>query len=222
MSATLIQPRTPFIGCTLSLQLNGVDLLTLEEGRLIQAVLSFIGQKGNEAKEAYELRQAQPPKLLNEEEIKHVKVVVFDGQGRVLGFKRRNRVVLPGGRVEWDDDDAEAAARREVFERANIALGLVKPVTVIRTKDRKNQSTQTIVFVGRVRGEEQTTNDKYRFMSRETFYELSGSRSNLVRSLVVSAYRTLVTEEIKDEHDEATQYGKEKCNCCALYGGNVV
>lgn len=53
--------------------------------------------------------------LLEAEEPKFVKIVVFDDQNRVLTVKSGNRFVLPGGRIEWDDDDAEAAARREVF-----------------------------------------------------------------------------------------------------------
>ncbi len=98
------------------------------------------------------LRLINPPKALEDAEARHVKIVVFDDQNRVLAIKSKNRFVLPGGRVEWDDDDAEAAARREVFETANIALGLVKPVTVVKTKDRQNQSAQTLVFVGRMAG----------------------------------------------------------------------
>lgn len=148
----------------------------------------------------------------DENEPKHVKIIVFDDQNRVLTVKSGNRFILPGGRIEWDDDDAEAAARREVFESANIALGIVKPVTIIKTKDRDGQIAQTIVFVGRLVGEgrisEQRPNN--RFMNKETFFETIGGQSPLVRSLVETAHRSLVSEEIKDEHRDAARISREK------------
>lgn len=154
-----------------------------------------------------------PEQSLDAEEIKYIKIVVFDNLNRVLTIKSRNRFVLPGGRVEWDDDDAEAAARREVFESANIALGIVKPVTVIKTKDGHNKIAQTIVFVGRMAGEgsswpEQCQNR--RLMCKETFFRTSGGQSELVRSLVEAAHRVLISEEIQEEHDETTQSGIER------------
>ena len=166
------------------------------------------------------LRLINPPKALEDTEARHVKIVVFDDQNRVLAIKSKNRFVLPGGRVEWDDDDAEAAARREVFETANIALGLVKPVTVVKTKDRQNQSAQTLVFVGRMAGggrisSEQRGNN--RFMSKETFFETVGGQNLLVRSLVETAQRVLVSEEIKCEQEETAQTGREKYNIGSVF-----
>ncbi|MDD3181199.1 MAG: NUDIX domain-containing protein [Alphaproteobacteria bacterium] len=216
MQQSLAQPRTPFTGCKLSLHLNGLNVLTLEESDLIQAVLSFIGQNENNTIGGGKMRQMNESNTLNAGEAKHVKIVVFDNQNRVLTVKSKNRFILPGGRVEWDDDDAEAAARREVFETANIALGLVKPVTVIKTKDRQNQSAQTIVFVGRLRGEDTKLSEKSRFMSKEAFLETADRQSDLVRSLVVSAHRVLVSEEIRDEHDETAMTGREKYNLHSL------
>lgn len=157
--------------------------------------------------------------LLDAEEIKCVKIVVFDDQNRVLTVKSGNRFVLPGGRIEWDDDDAEAAARREVFEAANIALGPVRPVTVIKTKNRQNQSAQTVVFAARMTGEGADWPEQQqarRFMARETFFRTVGGRSDLVRSLVETAYRVLTTEEIKGEYAETAQFGREKYNLCSL------
>ena len=46
-------------------------------------------------------------KRQDENEPKYVKIVVFDDHNRALVVKNKNRFVLPGGRVEWDDDDAE-------------------------------------------------------------------------------------------------------------------
>ncbi|MDD3181341.1 MAG: NUDIX domain-containing protein [Alphaproteobacteria bacterium] len=157
-------------------------------------------------------------KALTESEPKHVKVVVFDDQNRVLTIKSGNYFVLPGGRVEWDDDDAEAAARREVFESANIALGLVRPVTVIKTKNR-DPNAQTIIFASRIAGEGTAWPEQrqaHRFMSKETFFRTSGLQSDVVRSLVEAAHRILITEEIKDEYAETAQTGREKYNLCSL------
>jgi len=152
-----------------------------------------------------------------ESDPRYVKIVVFDALNRVLLIKSKNRFVLPGGCVEWDDDDAEAASRREVFEAANVALGLVKPVTVIKTKSRKNQNAQTIVFVGRLCGEGQASGDDRRFMNKETFLNTPSGQGDLVRSLVEAAHRVLVSEEIKDEQAETAQFGREKYNLRSLF-----
>ncbi len=155
----------------------------------------------------------------DESDPKYVKVLVFDDQNRVLTVKSGNRFVLPGGRVEWDDDDAEAAARREAFEAANIALGPMRPVTIIKTKDHDGQIAQTIVFVARMTGEGATCpgqQQAHRFMSKETFFRTSGGQSDLVRSLVDTAHRILISEEIKDEHEETTLCGREKYNSRSL------
>ncbi len=153
---------------------------------------------------------------LDAEEIKYVKIVVFDDQNRVLAIKNTSRFVLPSGCIEWDDDDAEAAARREVFETTNISLGLVKPVTVINTKDHQNQIASTLVFVGRMPGKEQTPSDHHRFMNKKAFLETSGGHYELVRSLIEAAYRVLTTEEIKGEYAQTAQFGREKYNFCSL------
>ncbi len=164
------------------------------------------------------LSEMQRVEATTESEPKYVKVVVFDDQNRVLAVRSRNRFVLPGGRVEWDDDDAEAAARREVFESANIALGLVKPVRVIETKNCQTQSARTIVFVGRMVGEGGISEQRFnsRFMSKKTFFETIGGQSPLVRSLVESAHRALLSEEIGYERDETTMTGREKYNLHSL------
>lgn len=163
--------------------------------------------------------ELQQNKLLTGNESEHVKIVVFDDQNRILVIKNKNRFVLPGGHVEWDDDDTETAARREVFEAANIALGPTRPVTIIKTKDHDGQIAQTIVFVGRMAGEEVGWPEQkpaHRFMSKETFFRTSGGQSDLVRSLVDAAHRVLVSEEIKEEHDETVLIGKEKYNSRSL------
>lgn len=153
-----------------------------------------------------------------ESDPKFVKIVVFDNQNRVLTIKNGSRFVLPGGRMEWDDDDAESAARREVFESANIALGPVRPVTVIKTKNCE-QKAQTIVFVARMAGEGATWPEQRqarRFMTRETFFRTTNGQNNFVHSLIDAAHRLLVSEEIKDEHDETVITGREKYNLQSL------
>lgn len=160
--------------------------------------------------------QTTAPAALEEAEARYVKIIVFDNQNCLLTVRNKSRFVLPGGHVEWDDDDAETAARREVFEAANIALGIVKPVTVITTKNRQNQSARTIVFVGRLRGEASTAGDGQRFMDKETFFNTPSGQSDLVRSLVNAAHRVLVSEEIKDEREETSRTGREKYNLRSL------
>ncbi len=155
----------------------------------------------------------------NESEPKHVKIVVFDDQNRVLTVKSKTRFVLPGGRVEWDDDDDEAAARREVFETANITLGLVTLVTLVRIKDHNKQITKTMVFVGRMSGKEQAApnqKQKHQFVSKEAFLVATGSRNDLVRTLVDAAFKALVSEEIREDHDQTILSGREKYNSQSL------
>ncbi len=162
------------------------------------------------------LCEAQQVEVLSESEPKYVKIVVFDDQNRLLTVKNKNRFNLPGGRVEWDDDDAEAAALREVFESANIALSIVKPVTVVTTKDHQNQTARTIVFVGRMHGECQASGDDHHFMDMETFFNTPSGQGDLVRSLIEAAHRVLVSQEIKDEHRDAARIGRETYNLRSL------
>jgi len=165
------------------------------------------------------LSEMQRIEAATESEPKYVKIIVFDDQNRVLAVKSGNRFVLPGGRIEWDDDDAEAAVRREVFESANIALGLVHPVTIFKTKTAQNENAQTIVFVARMEGEGADWPEQRqsrRFMSKETFFRTSGGQNDLVYSLVEAAYRVLISEEIRDEYAESAKSGREKYNLCSL------
>ncbi len=211
MQQSVAQKRKPFSGCKLSLQLNGLNVLTLEESALIKDVLTFVGRNQNSLAGRLGQQEGEETGERKAAEAKYVKVVVFDDQNRVLAVKNKNSFILPGGRIEWDDDDAEAAARREVFEAADIALGIVQPVTTVKTKD-----SRTIVFVGRLRGEDKTSGDRHRFMTKETFFGTPGGRSDLVRSLIETAHRILVSEEIKTERDETAMTGNEKYSLRSL------
>lgn len=53
-------------------------------------------------------------------------------------------------------------------------------------------------------------------MDKETFFRTSGGLSDLVRSLIDAAHRTLISEEIRDEHDETATVGREKYNSRSL------
>jgi ADP-ribose pyrophosphatase YjhB (NUDIX family) len=86
-------------------------------------------------------------------EARFVKLVAFDAANRVLVIRRGNRLALPGGRIEWDDDDAGAAARREAREQANVTLGPLVPVATVWTRDGKGARVRALVFAGRVAGE---------------------------------------------------------------------
>jgi hypothetical protein len=57
MEGRLSQTRAPFSGCKLSLQLNGVNVMTLEEGRIIHAVFSFVGKNGKTPKVRFKKRK---------------------------------------------------------------------------------------------------------------------------------------------------------------------
>lgn len=217
MAETLEQSMPSFSGCQLSILLNGLNVLTIDEAVLIKSVLAFVARNENKSlEEPKKTRRRPKTSAIPLDEVRYVKVVVFDDQNHVLTAMRKNRFVLPGGLVEWDDDDAEIAARREVSEAANIALGIVKPVTVIKTKSRQNQSTRTIVFAGRLRGEAPHLGNMYRFLSKETLFETSGGQSERFHSLVESAHRVLVSEEIRSEHDETIRSGIEKYNFQSL------
>lgn len=209
MAQVIEQSMPSFCGCQLSILLNGLNVLTIDEAVLIKSVLAFIARNENrELETPKKTRGRSKVKVVSLDDARYVKAVVFDEQNRVLTVKRKNRFVLPGGLVEWDDDDAEAAARREVFEAANIAIGILKPVTVIKTKNRQNQTARTIVFVGRLRGEAQASDMTHRFMDKETFFETPGGQGSLVRSLVEAAQRVLVSEEIRNEHNQETDMGR--------------
>lgn len=45
------QKAKPFKGCRLSIQLNGLNVLTISESRIIKEVLSFVAQKDRKNKE---------------------------------------------------------------------------------------------------------------------------------------------------------------------------
>ncbi|MDD3183050.1 MAG: NUDIX hydrolase [Alphaproteobacteria bacterium] len=152
-------------------------------------------------------------------EARYVKVIVFDEQCRVLALNSNNKFVLPGGKIEWDDDDAETAARREVFEAANMAIGLVIPVTIIDAKNRNKQIIRTVVFAARMSGEAQNNpNHKhtYRFLRKEDLFETTGFRNELMRTLVGTALKALVSEEIKEDYEQTTLRGSEKYNVRSL------
>lgn len=154
----------------------------------------------------------------DESEVSYVKIIVFDDQNRILVVKNKNRFVLPGGRVEWDDDDAESAARREVFEAANIALGLVQPVTVIQTQDHEKQITKTSIFAARMSGEPQVSQhhkNTHRFVRKESFLEAL-HQNELVHTLIDAGLRVLTSEEIREDRDQTTLRGQEKYNAQSL------
>jgi hypothetical protein len=44
--------RMSFSGCLLSIQLNGLNVLTIDEADFIKAVLAFVAQKERQGKEA--------------------------------------------------------------------------------------------------------------------------------------------------------------------------
>ena len=55
-TATQQQEQKTFNGCSLSLQLNGLKVLTIDKAEDIKAVLSFIAQKERKKKESEKWR----------------------------------------------------------------------------------------------------------------------------------------------------------------------
>lgn len=157
---------------------------------------------------------------LSKSEPKYVKVVVFDDQDRVLMIKNADRFALPGGRVEWGDDDAEAAARREVLETTKVCIGPMAPVTILTQEGGPFISAQTIVYVGRVAEKQASALHPEAppcFVSMKSFLGKNGPPQSLYARIIRAAKRALMSEEIKEEHNEETQYGKEKYRLYSIH-----
>jgi ADP-ribose pyrophosphatase YjhB (NUDIX family) len=82
------------------------------------------------------------------ENVRRFKVVVFGTDDRVLAVRSRKTIDLPGGRVEWEDDTLADAARREVWETAEITLGpLVLAAAMVATPLGEPQSRAATIMI---------------------------------------------------------------------------
>ena len=82
--------------------------------------------------------------------VKAIKIIAFDDEGKILGVKRGRTFDIPSGRLEWDDDDLTAATCREVYEQASVILGKVIISAVIENLPIQSVTppTHTVVMTG--------------------------------------------------------------------------
>lgn len=146
---------------------------------------------------------------------KHFRLFVFNDKGFVMMVQKKNRLDIPFGQIEPEDLDFEAAARRVVLAETKTALNPIVPVALISVKDRSGNETPMLILAARMDGEAQIkVNEKthHRLMEERNFLMQTGYRNPLTRTLLEDAKHTLFCEEVRREHDEETQEGKEKYN----------
>jgi len=81
----------------------------------------------------YEIEQTyhEPVFPFDAERVRSVKIIAFDDEGKILGIKRGRTFDIPCGQLEWDDDNFQDTAKREVYEQANVNLGQITLAAVI-------------------------------------------------------------------------------------------
>lgn len=166
--------------------------ITARDNPFLRAHLSLAAQNENAGSRTSRTRKLKPEDI---DDITCVKIIALNQQNEILALRHKHTYLLPEGPVEWDDENPAAAARREVLEATNLTLGQVEQVTLITTKDHKENETKTLVFVGRVIGEdapESGVKRKYRFLDKDKFLRTSGNQNDLTRALVTSAFKILV------------------------------
>lgn len=146
---------------------------------------------------------------------KHFRAFVFNDKGFIMMVQKKTRLDIPFGQIEPEDLDFEAAAQRVVFTETKTALNPIVPVTLINLKDRSGNETSTLILAARMDGEAQIKEDEkthHRLMEERTFLMQAGYRNPLTRKLLENAKHALFCEEVRMEHEEATQHGREKYN----------
>ncbi len=86
--------------------------------------------------------------------VRRVKVIAFNDQDRILSFRQGRKYSILCGKVEWDDEDAEDAARREAIEAANVKLGDLRVSSILEGRNDKGEPVYTLVYSGRVASED--------------------------------------------------------------------
>ena len=116
-------------------------------------------------------------------------------------------------------EDLETAVRRIVFKETKTNLRPVVPVALIKVQNHEEQHPPTAILVARTDGEVQIKPDektRHRYMSEVTLLLHPGYRNKQIKKLYEAARQTLVCEEIRIDHKEETQCGKEKYNLWSL------
>jgi 8-oxo-dGTP pyrophosphatase MutT (NUDIX family) len=106
-----------------------------------------------------ELTYHEPLFPFDAEMVREIKIIAFDNMGRVLGVKRGRTFDIVSGQQEWDDDNFEDAARREIYEQAGAVLGPITLAAVIEEvlkgqNENRRRPTYTLVMTGVIQGME--------------------------------------------------------------------
>ena len=182
----------------LTIAVKSVQAPSRNEIAMIKSTLSFVAHNENRdlTKNGFvELSQTCVP-----DSAAFVKAIVFDDLYRILAISNGRKVDLPSGKIEWDDDDAEAAARREVFETTSITLGDLAISTVIETMNSNDELEHTLVFSGRVKNEEHlfpTQICRHSFLSKESFLSQCTGNPGKLRQLIEMAEIHIVDGELR-------------------------
>jgi cytochrome P450/ADP-ribose pyrophosphatase YjhB (NUDIX family) len=79
-----------------------------------------------------------------------VSVVPMTGDGRVVMAQLQRGVEIPGGKVEAEDADLEATARRETWEEACVMLGSLRLIQLIRFEQGEAEPRYVASYAGEV------------------------------------------------------------------------
>ncbi|MGE0109666.1 MAG: hypothetical protein AB7S81_07910 [Bdellovibrionales bacterium] len=86
-------------------------------------------------------------------------------------------------------------------------------------KDRSGNEIPTVILTARMDGEAQIKEDektRHRLVEERNFLMQSGYRNKIIKDLLEDAKHVLWREEVRIEHDEETQCGKETYNLRSL------
>jgi len=117
--------------------------------------------------------------------VKWVKVIAFNEYEQLLAVRQGRKYGILCGKLEWDDEDTEDAARREVIEAANIILGPLAVSAVIEAKRETGEPDYTLVYSGRVVSEEPLLPKQkrvHRFIKKSSL--LKNTEKPLLRELI--------------------------------------
>ncbi len=151
---------------------------------------------------------------------KHFRAFVFNDNDSIMMIQNKSRWDIPFGQIEQEDLDFEAALRRVVFAETKTALNPIVPVALINVKDRSGNETPTLILAARMDGDAQIKADEkthHRLMEKRNFFMQTGYRNPLIRTLLEDAKHALFCEEVRIEHEKATQGGTEKYNYKSLF-----
>lgn len=181
-----------------------LNALSEHEKSLVKETISIAAHNEN-------IRQAQhrfiKPDVVPElDVVDSIAVIAFDARENLLALKKKSRLALPTGRVEWDDDNTEAAARREVLETTGLTLGPLFISSVIENTKRNEHAGSSIIFTGYVNEESVTPESNSQFLNEETFLSRCTGGVSTHRRLIQAAKDCLNATCIKGKKHETIRY----------------